>query len=352
MQRRNGNIDLLRLAAAGQVAFVHYTEHMPGCGPVADFFARLLWAVPGVPIFFVLSGFLIFQSVDRATSLADYARKRVLRLYPGLWAGIALSILLVRATGYPIRATGEAFAAWGLAQATIGQSYNPAFLRGFGSGVLNGSLWTIGVEVQFYVVAPILLRLTRRVASQGWAWLLVLIIPLAITNELFGTLKTGASLPLIKVLSITVLPFLFYFLIGGSAYVLGLARFRCSARAVIAAAIALIACAAITWLSGGRYGGNYLSVPLGALLAALVLMVISGPALPGSAALKGRDYSYSLYLYHMPVINAVLELGLPLLIRAAAVTLATAILAVASWHLVERPALRLAHRRAATAVRP
>jgi peptidoglycan/LPS O-acetylase OafA/YrhL len=352
MQRRNGNIDLLRLVAAGQVAFVHYTEHMPNCGPAADLLARLLWAVPGVPIFFLLSGYLIFQSVDRTPSLAGYARKRVLRLYPGLWAGIAVSLVLVTATGYPIRADGEAFAIWVLAQATIGQSYNPTFLRGFGSGVLNGSLWTIGVEVQFYILAPILLRLTRLVASKGRGWLLVPIIPLALANELFGTLKTGSSLPLIKALSITVLPFLFYFLIGGSAYVLGLARFRCSARAVIATAITLAVCAVITCLWGGRYGGNYISVPLGGLLAALVLMLISGPPLPGGVVLKGRDYSYSLYLYHMPVINAALQLGLPPLVRAVAVTIATTIFAVLSWHLVERPALRLAHRRAVATLRP
>jgi peptidoglycan/LPS O-acetylase OafA/YrhL len=41
-----------------------------------------------------------------------------------------------------------------LAQLSIVQFYNPDFLRGYGVGVLNGSLWTISVELQFYVMLP------------------------------------------------------------------------------------------------------------------------------------------------------------------------------------------------------
>jgi peptidoglycan/LPS O-acetylase OafA/YrhL len=58
------------------------------------------------------------------------------------------------------------------AQLTIGQFYNPAFLRGFGVGVLNGSLWTIPVELQFYLLLPLLALFARR-RPAGWVVLAV-----------------------------------------------------------------------------------------------------------------------------------------------------------------------------------
>lgn len=41
------------------------------------------------------------------------------------------------------------------------QFYNPDWLRGFGTGVLNGSLWSIPVELQYYVLLPFLIGSTE-----------------------------------------------------------------------------------------------------------------------------------------------------------------------------------------------
>src|SRR5437868_2916855 len=133
---------------------IHEYVHLHlALGPLAN----ILSAVPGVPIFFVISGYLVSQSYERSSTSA-YFLKRARRIYPALWACLAFSIGIAAACGvtFPARTW-----AWIAAQASIAQFYNPDFLRHFGVGVLNGSLWTIPVELQFYIVLPLLYRLLR-----------------------------------------------------------------------------------------------------------------------------------------------------------------------------------------------
>lgn len=154
------NFDLVRLLAASQVVVVHGIEHLELTSIVNQHFAiswHLLTAFPGVPIFFVVSGYLISRSLDREPCLRSYAVNRMLRIYPALIACFLVSVLSVLVvspknilTADPLR-----FTSWTIAQLTFFQFYNPDFLRSYGVGTLNGSLWTIPVELQFYIILPI-----------------------------------------------------------------------------------------------------------------------------------------------------------------------------------------------------
>jgi peptidoglycan/LPS O-acetylase OafA/YrhL len=66
-------------------------------------------------------------------------------------------------------------------------------------------------------------------------------------------------------------------------------------------------------------------------------------ALPARVAgfFDRNDFSYGLYLYHMPVINVLLFLGLFSVAANAALAIALSLCAAAfSWYAVEKPALR------------
>ena len=99
---------------------------------------RFFSLFPGVPIFFFLSGFLIYGSYESSSEnknpILNFYFKRVLRLYPGLWLCLFFSIFLVWISGYleNIALNIKEIAFWFFAQMTAFQFYNPDFLRGFG----------------------------------------------------------------------------------------------------------------------------------------------------------------------------------------------------------------------------
>ena len=91
---RVNNFDLLRLIAAIQVVIAHSLRHLQMDLPAP--WGALLDCFPGVPIFFVISGYLVSSSYERAPSLKAYLRNRCLRIYPGLW--VCLMVTMVVAT--------------------------------------------------------------------------------------------------------------------------------------------------------------------------------------------------------------------------------------------------------------
>jgi peptidoglycan/LPS O-acetylase OafA/YrhL len=93
---------------------------------------------------------------------------------------------------------------------------------------------------------------------------------------------------------------------------------------------------------GWRVTGNEINPLSYVLLAALIYrLAFTQPDL-SSRLLGHNDVSYGVYIYHMPIINLLIYLGRAN--SAGQVMLActaTAVMAVLSWILVERPALRL-----------
>lgn len=154
---RPNNFDLIRLLAALQVVLYHGMEFLRPGEAFSQWFAVFPRCFPGVPIFFVISGFLVSASYKRSKTISSYAINRGLRIYPGLWACLLFAIASVVVLK-PEVFTGVSlseFFAWVVAQVSIVQFYNPDFLRSYGLGALNGSLWTIPVELQFYFMFPV-----------------------------------------------------------------------------------------------------------------------------------------------------------------------------------------------------
>ena len=335
----DNNFNLLRLVAATQVMLVHSLNHFDFVGPLVDF----LKATPGVPVFFFVSGVLISTAYQRMHHRGDAAffRNRVLRIYPGLVACVVVAVALVAATGY---FAGKdigvlRFVAWLVGQATFVQFYNPDFMRAFGVGVLHGALWTITVELQFYALVPLLFRLIVRRPT----WLAVLFVA-SICANLYVHSQVDDRTFAIKLFYVTFVPWLYMFIAGFAvAYYAGLA----AAIERAPAWMLLIGYVAAMTLIGGYTSNAQNSInPIAfAFLACLIYKLATArlPFLPQRFIryVRREDLSYGLYLYHMPMINVLLFLGLfSAEASVAAVAVASLAAAAASWYAVEKPALR------------
>lgn len=341
---RLNNFDLLRLAAALEVAAHHANFHLE---VDRGWWGTVLAVVPGVPIFFFISGFLISRSYESNSRLVEYSRNRALRIYPALVVCTAFALLSVALVGYfsTVQFSIGHFIAWVLGQITIVQFYNPDFMRAFGTGVLNGSLWTITVELQFYVLIPLLYwalqQLERRRIGTNTTLVVLTLVFLA-ANVGFHSLGYADSEAIAaKLVKVSFVPWFYMFLVGVLAQrnFPVLHRMLASRFWIIAPAYLLgaVACAQLLGLGTGNRIHPLLFV---GLAAALFSGAYSRPQLAGRL-LRHNDVSYGVYIYHVPVINLLMFYGL--VGQASYVVLAmaaTIVLAALSWFCVERPAIK------------
>lgn len=337
MSLPTNNFDLIRLLAAAQVMLKHAMVHLGFDDP----WTELLGLFPGVPVFFFISGFLIFQSFQNSRSARQFAINRVLRIYPALivcfWVALGLALL----SGYlPVSrlASGD-FWAWAAAQLSFFQIYNWEALRGFGVGALNGSLWTVAVELQFYLLTPLLAWVVGRGGSAAWA----VLIGLGVAANL--AMQPGATDFGPKLYGVSFPPWLYMFMLGAWLSTRPDLQARLMRLPLPFLLVVYLLASALGHVLGWRVTGNEIN-PLSYLLLAALIYRLAFTAPTLSQRLLGHnDISYGVYIYHMPIINLLIHTqGGTGWGPVAVACVATMALALASWIAVERPALRLKRR--------
>lgn len=321
------NFDLLRLLFAIQVVLTHMSAH-------ADFVAgSVLRHFPGVPAFFFISGFLIYLSYLNSPG-TRYFLNRFLRLFPGLFfVSLGALSLALLAKGFDfLQSNWGGVGIWFLSQITIGQAYNPSFFRDIGVGVLNGSLWSITVEILFYIAVPIIVLLERSIKWIVYA-LTILSYCVYAYGEKFIGLPVHGEKTLFDFLSLT--PVVWGWMFGlGIIAAKNFAFLHPHVKHFYFFAIPLVLLVFLDLPGVFNSSGNRLGFVYFVCFAALILYIaFSVKQIP----LK-FDLSYGVYVWHMPVIN--LFLAFQLGNSALEILALVFIMACLSWFLVEKPALR------------
>ncbi|MCJ8273323.1 MAG: acyltransferase [Psychrosphaera sp.] len=343
---RINNFDLLRLLAALQVAIYHTSYQFNTDPEHTSILLALFNYFPGVPIFFFISGFLISKSFENNSNLADYIQNRALRIFPALIVVTLLSISGIYLTGYlTTNNVGvENVIAWVIGQLTFIQFYNPDFLRGFGFGAINASLWTITVELQFYIVIPILYGIFGLAkplnASKKVIYLIGFFMLFFIARFYF--VEQYVQNVWFKLAGVTFLPWLFMFLLG----VLFQKNFAFFYRLLAGKAVYMLVIYLLTaYLTVTYWGwrmGNGINPLLYVLLVATVFSCAYTLPTLSHKLFRGNDISYGIYIYHMPIVNFFLYYGYNngISMQLLAMLICVA-MAMTSWVLIEKPAIKL-----------
>ncbi len=283
-----------------------------------------------VLIFFIISGFLVTQSfVNRGGDLAAFMSARVLRIFPALWVAVPFTIIVASfASPVPWGAylTHPQTLKYWLHNSFLWnlQFYLPgAFAHNPLPRNVNGSLWTLPTEFRMYLMC----------AGLG---LLGLYVTRTVFNSLFVTILMVAAmtrvdkLPLVD--SIWAAQWMLAFLFGMFCYIN-----RKEIRLSIPVALLLVGS---TWFIRNPEMGRVYILPA---LAYATLCFSLHPAIFFRPFTRIGDYSYGLYIYAFP-LQQQMEFYHPGINWLKGIALAYPIIlgvAIVSWHLVEKPALRL-----------
>lgn len=350
-ERRSSRIESLRALAALAVVLCHgwgYTNPVS----YASFHARVIIGAgtEGVDVFFALTGFLIFLPLARrhfaggpAVDLRGYLRNRALRILP-LYYVVLVTVAAIDGVAL---ATVLRFA-W------FGENFRDALV----ARAIDGPMWSLVVELHFYLLLPAFAWLLARLARGSALRAAVVLLLLVGLSVWFYEVQGGPH----ALTYVDSLPACFQYFVPGMLLALARVRLegrpppRWSAHPLARADVMLLAGLGLMVVPFLALSLDLRLLPVAALAALLIVGAVTLPvrATGASRLLELRVLawlgvvSYSLYLWHWPLMNWLPKPGLSgyggwLLFLAYALPVCV-LAAFLSFAGIESPALRLRRR--------
>ena len=322
---RVGSVELMRCVAGTLVLWYHLTANVGN--EFLQWSGSLGWC--GVQIFFVVSGFIIPFAMHRAGysfpgDIGSFLLRRLVRLDPPYFVASAAAAAIAYAAYYTPGFRGPApNITWPSTLAHIG------YLNGIlGMDFYNSVCWTLGVELQYYILMALFLPLCTSRRSLSFICLAVLTCISCWYLVHYELIEYGGNKA----------PWFFswapYFILGiaGFRYYVGLGNlleFACVGSLAFA----------VAWLTGKPVGAT-------AGILSAIFMTFVPVSLP-KVLQKYASMTYSLYLAHAPVgiratrllerLGSNMAADLVAIAGGVAVSFAAAFLL---WKYVESPAMR------------
>lgn len=340
MNKKN-NFDFLRFVFAIMVVVSHAyplsgdTESSQWIYKITD--GQIVWASIGLNGFFVISGFFIYKSLIRSSNLLSYFRKRFLRLFPGLFVVLLLTILLapnVYKGDIPFFMNREVY------------TYVPnnMMLYTFQSSIkgifdnnsyhsINGSLWTLRYEFSLYVAIAILYFVKRKLLVTKVILFSSLVLLIFVCNT---SLDRFAGSSIIGMQGYHILNFSAFFVCGSFLASLGFDEIKNKGKLFMVVFLLLVVSVLIVSVYFNKYNTfKHILFPI------IILLIGYFPIPLLSNFRKIGDMSYGIYIYSFPIEQTFMYYFkfniYELMISSLVVSI---IFGYLSWHFIEKKALK------------
>jgi peptidoglycan/LPS O-acetylase OafA/YrhL len=332
------NFDLLRLLFALMVVLSH-------AATLTDI-SQISWlkhvssgtfAVQG---FFYISGFLIFKSFETCPSLLVYFKRRLFRIAPAYIVAVTIvpvflvSISQLPSTSYFTNKLFWDYLKYNLILSNFLAPTLPGVFVFNPDHCINGSLWTIKIEVLFYLCVPFIIFLGNKVGKSKICFFLflgsiiwnVVFLYYSLINNDITFLKISKQLP-----------GQLAFFMGGAYSYYNIDKLR----KLITLKTALISVLFYVITSG------LVHECISPICITIICFYLSLQLKTFFTINITSDLSYGIYLFHYPIIQSLISIGLikslPVYTFTIVSLLITIIAANLSWVYVESPFLRKSH---------
>ncbi|MET0133879.1 MAG: acyltransferase [Kibdelosporangium sp.] len=286
-----------------------------------------------VAAFMAMSGYLVTRSWQRDPSVVRFTARRLLRIMPGLVLAITLTVFLL---GPLLTVAPDYFHnpdTWTYLTKNVQVFPQQYVLPGVFTdvpfpGAVNGSLWTLPIELLGYLLVIVLGLLG------ALRWRPLAVLTAAAAGTLFFLVATGTA-DLGKTVLLVVTTALFEYL---TVFCVGVVMYLYRERIQFTwYGVAICACVELA-LNGEWPNALARMVTVPYLVFTIAERLPRRSWLPPSLTMA----SYGTYLYGFPTAQIVIQAGArsPLLVSLLAVPIAFG-LGLLSWHLVEKPAMKL-----------
>ncbi|TRW92203.1 acyltransferase family protein [Candidatus Methylobacter oryzae] len=337
LKDRENNFTLLRLLAAMAVLFGHSWPLSLGLNgsedPISTFLIKFTGeSLPSlaVDLFFVTSGFLVTASYIQRENLFEFIEARILRIFPGLVFAVFFCVF----AGYLV--TTEPKLNYFLSPATWSYLKHNIFLV---NGIqfdlpgvflnnpyplsVNGSLWTLPIEILMYVWVAVLGYLSLLKDKKSFN--LFFIVLCLMYAQSSGNNFFIAHEPRTAQLAFLFMLGSFFYVNRDTIYL----NFACFAALILSVYMTL------------HYPFSLFIKSI--LFSYFTLLLALHPKLRLPSIDDWGDISYGLYIYAFPTQQLVAYLmpqihPINLFIISSVITI---ILAAVSWHSIEKPALKM-----------
>lgn len=306
-------LDVMRGLAVLMVVISHFLPPYIANEALATITRSL--GVGGVVMFFNLSGFLVYKSINGA-SFVSFIFRRLSKIFPAYWVTIALYYILA-STGSVRDFPPEIY----IANLLLVQ-------EALGGALLLGHFWTLAIEIKFYAIVSVLYPLLKR------QFTMVVMMAVLSTNILFYV-NTGRGSTLLTNIPI--------FYAGVMIYSANRSGWTDVSKINVALFTFSLSASMLIFQEFNRF--EYAVFVL--LSAPVLCFALESTAKSGPLAYFGR-ISYSLYLLH-PLIGmnsetALIALGLPEVLATLIAILLSVAFADLSYRLIEVPGSQLGKR--------